>query len=59
MLVTLIKVLGASDALKCKQWATEEYAVKHGIMKDIIFRLGGEQPVVDGFGTEINHRCPV
>ena len=40
-------------------YISEEYAVRNGKMRDIIFRLGCGEPSVDGFATVENHLFPV
>ena len=40
-------------------YISEEYAVRKGKMRDIIFRLGCGEPSVDGFATVENHLFPV
>ena len=41
------------------EYISEEYAVRKGKVRDIIFRLGCGEPSVDGFATVENHLFPV
>ena len=40
-----------------RDWVSQRYAVKFGVMRDMIFRLQCGDPVVDAFADRSNHRC--